>query len=74
MKEFYPKPFDEFWKAVDRQGVTVPEGVARGLTDDQYKSLYDSTVVHSKPLTNALGEDYKKTLTFDKVVELFKMM
>jgi 3-deoxy-alpha-D-manno-octulosonate 8-oxidase len=44
------------------------------LSDDQYKSLYDSTVVHSKPLTNALGEDYKKTLTFDKVVELFKLM
>jgi len=74
MKEFYPGAFDEFWTAVDRQRVVVPEGVARGLTDDQYKSLYDSTVVHSKPLTNALGEDYKKTLTFDKVVELFKMM
>ncbi len=74
MKEFYPEAFDEFWTAVDRQRVVVPEGVARGLTDDQYKSLYDSTVVHSKPLTNALGEDYKKTLTFDKVVELFKMM
>ena len=74
MKEFYPEAFDEFWTAVDRQRVVVPEGVARGLTDDQYKSLYDSTVVHSKPLTNALGEDYKMTLTFDKVVELFKMM
>jgi 3-deoxy-alpha-D-manno-octulosonate 8-oxidase len=52
----------------------LDRGVARGLSDDQYKSLYDSTVVHSKPLTNALGEDYQKTLTFDKVVELFKMM
>ena len=74
MEEFYPKAFTEFWTAVERQGVVVPEGVARGLSDEQYKSLYDSTVVHSKPLTNALGEDYKKTLTFDKVVELFKMM
>ena len=74
MEEFYPEAFAEFWTAVDRQGVVVPEGVARGLTDEQYKSLYDSTVVHSKPLTNALGEDYKNTLTFDKVVELFKMM
>jgi 3-deoxy-alpha-D-manno-octulosonate 8-oxidase len=74
MEEFYPEAFTEFWTAVDRQGVVVPEGVARGLTDEQYKSLYDSTVVHSKPLTNALGEDYKNTLTFDKVVELFKMM
>ena len=74
MKEFYPKAFDEFWTAVERQRVVVPEGVARNLSDEQYKGLYDSTVVHSKPLTNALGEDFKKTLTFDKVVELFKMM
>ena len=74
MEEFYPKAFTEFWTAVERQGVVVPEGAARGLSDEQYKSLYDSTVVHSKPLTNALGEDYKKTLTFEKVVELFKMM
>lgn len=74
MKEFYPQAFDEFWTAVERQRVVVPEGVARNLSEEQYKNLYDSTVVHSKPLTNALGEDYKKTLTFDKVVELFKMM
>jgi 3-deoxy-alpha-D-manno-octulosonate 8-oxidase len=52
----------------------VPEGVARNLTDDQYKALYESTVIHAKPLTNALGPDYKNTLTFDKVVELFKKM
>ena len=74
MAEFYPAEFDEFWTAVERQKVVVPEGVARGLTDVQYQSLYDSTVVHSKPLTNALGEDYKKVLTLDKVVELFKKM
>lgn len=74
MKEFYPQPFDEFWQAVAKQKVVVPEGVARNLTDDQYKALYDSTVIHAKPLTNALGSDFKNTLTFDKVVELFKKM
>ena len=74
MKEFYPQPYEEFWNSVERQKVNVPEGVARDLSDDQYKALYESTVIHAKPLTNALGPDYKNTLTFDKVVELFKKM
>jgi 3-deoxy-alpha-D-manno-octulosonate 8-oxidase len=74
MEEFYPQPYEEFWNSVERQKVKVPEGVARNLTDDQYKALYESTVIHAKPLTNALGPDYKNTLTFDKVVELFKKM
>ena len=74
MQEFYPLPFDEFWAAVEKQKVVVPEGVARNLSDDQYKALYDSTVIHAKPLTNALGPDFLNTLTFDKVVELFKKM
>jgi len=74
MQEFYPQPFDEFWAAVEKQKVVVPEGVARNLSDAQYKALYDSTVIHAKPLTNALGPDFLNTLTFDKVVELFKKM
>ena len=54
--------------------MVVPEGVARNLSDAQYKALYDSTVIHAKPLTNALGPDFLNTLTFEKVVELFKKM
>ncbi|MBX7148100.1 iron-containing alcohol dehydrogenase [bacterium] len=74
MSEFYPEAYDEFWKMAERQNVSVPEGVARNLTDEQYKALYNATLIHQKPLTNALGENYRDILTYDKVVSLFKKM
>lgn len=74
MEEFYPEAFVEFWAAVAAQKIEVPEGVARNLTGAQYKALYDATVVHVKPLTNALGPDFKRKLPFDKVSQLFEKM
>jgi 3-deoxy-alpha-D-manno-octulosonate 8-oxidase len=74
MEEFYPTEYDEFWEMVEQQGVEVPEGICNGLTEEQYEQLYASTVIHEKPLTNALGEKFKDILTKEKVIELFKKM
>jgi 3-deoxy-alpha-D-manno-octulosonate 8-oxidase len=74
MQPYYPNEYEEFWKMVERQEVAIPEGVARNLTDEQYEQLYASTVIHQKPLTNALGENYRDILTKEKVVEIFKAM
>ena len=74
MEEFYPAACDEFWAMVEYQHVTIPEGVCRGLTEEQYHALYDATVIHQKPLTNALGNEYRDVLTFDKVLSLFQKM
>lgn len=74
MQPYYPKEFDEFWRMVDKQKVAIPEGVARDLSDGQYEQLYASTVIHQKPLTNALGENYRDILTKQKVIEIFKAM
>lgn len=74
MQEFYPDGYNEFWQMVECQGVAIPEGICQGLTDEQYDRLYASTVIHQKPLTNALGEDYKNILTHEKVKEIFLRM
>jgi 3-deoxy-alpha-D-manno-octulosonate 8-oxidase len=74
MTEFYPKACEEFWRMVDRQRVTIPQGFCRNLSDVHYRALIDSTVVHQKPLTNALGADFRKVLTDERVVDLFKAM
>lgn len=74
MKPYYPREYDEFWEMVENQSVEIPEGVARDLSDDQYEQLYASTIVHEKPLTNALGEGYRNLLTKERVIEIFKLM
>ena len=59
---------------VEKQGVHIPEGVCKDLTDEQYDQLYASTVIHEKPLTNALGENFRDVLTEEKVKEIFQKM
>jgi 3-deoxy-alpha-D-manno-octulosonate 8-oxidase len=74
MGEFYPREVEEFRRMVELQRVSIPSGLCRNLSDAQYRALYDATVIHSKPLANALGDDFKKVLTFDRVVEIFRQM
>jgi len=74
MEEFYPEGYSEFYRMAERQGVSIPEGVCRNLTDDQYERLYAATIIHEKPLTNALGEHFKDILTPWKARKLFLRM
>jgi 3-deoxy-alpha-D-manno-octulosonate 8-oxidase len=74
MEDYYPKEYKEFWGMVSKQNVHIPKNVCKGLSNDQYHKLYKSTMVHEKPLTNALGENFKNILTKEKVIELFKRM
>lgn len=74
MEEFYPKEYQLFLKMAEKQQVEIPRGVASQLTDSQYQQLYDSTVIHEKPLSNALGDGFKEILTLEKATELFKKM
>jgi len=74
IKDYYPVAYDEFWKMVEKQNIYIPTGLCKDLTDKQYDDLYNSTIIHEKPLENALGKNFKKILTKDKVVELFKLI
>ena len=74
MEQFYPEGYREFWQMAEYQGVTIPDGICLNLTDEQYDGLYASTLIHQKPLINALGENYKDILTREKVKEIFRKM
>ena len=74
MEEFYPLEYEEFWKMANIQKVEIPKGVCSDLSSKQYEQLYQSTIVHEKPLINALGETFKNALTKEKVIQLFRKM
>ena len=59
---------------VKKQEISIPEGICSNLTKNQYEQLYEATIIHEKPLTNALGENYKKILSREKVIEFFQML
>jgi 3-deoxy-alpha-D-manno-octulosonate 8-oxidase len=74
MEEFYPRETEEFHRMCDRHAITLPRGLCRNLSDAQYQALFDATIIHAKPLANALGSDFKTILTLDKVTEIFQRM
>lgn len=74
MEFFYPDGWKEFWNMAKKQSVNIPEGVAKDLSKDQYEKLYEATIIHEKPLINALGANFKDILTKEKVKEIFQKM
>ena len=74
MKPFYPQGYELFWKMVDKQDIVIPERVCADCSDAQFNALYQASIVHEKPLTNALGENFRDILTPDYVTSLFKSM
>ena len=74
MGEFYPKEVEEFWRMVEKQKIHIPRGVCKDLEREQYDLLYESTIIHKKPLINALGDRFKSILTKSKVEKIFKSM
>ena len=72
--EFYPVEHAEFRTMMEKQKVMLPTGMCADLSDEQYQRLVASTVVHAKPLTNALGVDFRSILTDERVIEIFKRM
>lgn len=74
LADFYPAEHGEFRTMLEKQKVDLPSGVCANLSDDQLARLVAATVVHVKPLTNALGAEFRATLTDDRVTEIFRRM
>lgn len=72
MEDFYPKETDEFHRYMEDQGVDLPSGVTGNLDDDGFARLYESTIIHEKPLVNALGAEYRAILTRERASEIFR--
>ncbi len=74
MDEFYPDETSEFRKFISVNNISLPEGICRDISEENYEKLYESTIVHEKPLINALGDNFRKILTSEKVREVFSRM
>ena len=72
MEEFYPEERDTIMDAIKMHNVTLPSEICGQLNDEQFEKLYDSTIIHEKPLINALGEDFKSILGREKVRAIFE--
>ena len=74
MQDYYPVEFDEFWRMAERQQVEIPTVRGSSFTQEQLDRLAASTLVHERPLSNALGLDFRSILGGGRLQELFAML
>ncbi len=74
LEEFYPEGVSEFKKMVKKHNIDIPKGICKGLTDDQFNIMIDVALSLVPLWENALGEDWKKTITREKLYEMYKKM
>ena len=74
MEDYYPEETREFREMRERQGISIEKGICRGATDEEFERLHKSSVIHEKPLENALGADFLKELTPERTRDLFSRM
>ena len=72
--EFYPTYYKEFKLMLKKQKIKIPSGICSKLDKKDFDNLYDASIMHEKPLFNALGKDFKNILNYNKVKSLFKKM
>ena len=72
LQDYYPEYCKVFQKMLQKNNVTLPSMKPYAMTDAILEKMIDIALGMEKPLTNALGPDWKKIMTRDKVKDLYK--
>src|SRR5215213_502307 len=74
IEEYYPEGVAEFKRMVEKNGIEIPHGVCKGLTDEQFETMINVSM-GMKPLwENALGKDWEKVMTREKLRKLYEKL
>ena len=74
LEEFYPEGVKEFKYMVEKNKVDSPQQITKGLTDDDFDKMINVSL-GMKPLwENALGKDWEKIMTRDKLRALYEKL
>lgn len=74
LEEFYPDDCKDFAWFLEYNNLSLPMVLCASLSDEKMDALYQATIVHEKPLRNALGASWRDVLTKEKVKEIFRRM
>jgi 3-deoxy-alpha-D-manno-octulosonate 8-oxidase len=72
--EFYPEGVAEFKKMVKKHDIHIPTGLCKDLTDEQFDIMIDVALSLVPLWENALGDDWQKTITREKLRSLYEKM
>jgi 3-deoxy-alpha-D-manno-octulosonate 8-oxidase len=71
LEEYYPAGVEEFKKMVEKNKIDIPQGICSNLTEEQFEIMMNVSL-GMKPLwENALGKDWEKIMTREKLRDLY---
>lgn len=74
LEEYYPEGVQEFKYMVEKNKIDIPQNITRGLSDEEFNKMIDVSL-GMKPLwENALGKDWEKTMTREKLRALYERL
>lgn len=74
IEEFYPKGVAEFKQMVADNDIFIPEGICKGLSDEQFDAMINVSL-GMKPLwENALGKNWEQIMTREKLRALYEKL
>jgi 3-deoxy-alpha-D-manno-octulosonate 8-oxidase len=74
LEEYYPEGVKEFKYMVEKNKIEIPRHITKGLNDDQFDTMINVSL-GMKPLwENALGKDWEKIMTREKLRALYEKL
>jgi 3-deoxy-alpha-D-manno-octulosonate 8-oxidase len=71
LEEYYPQGVKEFKQMVEKNRIEIPQHITRGLREEQFDAMINVSL-GMKPLwENALGPDWEKKMTREKLRALY---
>jgi len=74
LEDYYPEGVDEFRQMMEKQKIQLPRNLVAGIRDDQLEKMVDVALILEPLWENALGTDWKRTMTRDRIKELYLKM
>src|SRR5450631_4397171 len=74
LEEYYPDGVREFKKMVEKNRIDIPQHITRGLSDEQFNAMIDVSLVMRPLWENALGKDWEKQMTREKLRALYEQL
>jgi 3-deoxy-alpha-D-manno-octulosonate 8-oxidase len=74
LDEFYPEGVAEFRKMMGKHKISLPRNITANLEAEKLNKMIDVALILEPLWENALGKDWKKVMTRDRIAELYKRM
>ena len=74
LEEYYPEGVKLFKEMMQKHDINLPQGICADLSDRDFDTMIDVALSLEPLWENAIGKNWKKKITRDKLKSLYKLM